>query len=247
MSWAKEHQAELNALRAQVHGANMLLQAYGLVIHTWGNVSAVSADRKWFVIKPSGVAYADMKPADMVAMDLAGNVLDGDLKPSTDAPTHAVLYAKFPKTKAVVHTHSAHATAFAQAGADITCFGTTHADNFHGPVPCLRGLTAKEIGGAYEHNTGLVIASEFAKRKIDYAATPACLVRGHGPFAWSVKSARDAADLALTLEQVAKMALLTRQIAPDCPPADAHLVQKHYERKHGPNAYYGQKRDGRAR
>lgn len=241
MSWFKAHEKEINTLKQAVYAANMLLQQYRLVIHTWGNISAISADRTFFVIKPSGVAYATMQPEDMVVMDLAGNVFPGSLRPSTDAPTHAVLYQHFKDVKAIVHTHSTYATAFAQAGEDIPCYGTTHADNFHGAVPCLRKLSAEEIANAYEYNTGKVIVAELQRRQIDYVATPACLVRSHGPFAWSTKSARDAADIALTLEQVAKMAVLTKQIQPACTSADAYLVKKHYERKHGAHAYYGQR------
>lgn len=231
---------ELNELKKSVYEANMLLQKYGLVIHTWGNVSGISKDRSYYVIKPSGVDYATMKPDDMVVMDLDDNVLQGNLNPSTDAPTHSLLYKEFNKIQSIVHTHSTYAVAFAQAGKDIKCYGTTHADNFFGSVPCARDLSKEEINQEYEKNTGKVILEKFKLNKLDYAATPACLVKEHGPFCWSLKNPIDAANLALTLEQVAKTALLTTQINPLATEAKKDLQLKHYYRKHGPNAYYGQ-------
>nr|WP_307128240.1 L-ribulose-5-phosphate 4-epimerase [[Mycoplasma] testudinis] len=233
---------ELKKLKDEVYEANMLLQKYHLVIHTWGNVSAISKDRSYFVIKPSGVSYEKLAPDDMVVVDLNDKVLEGKLNPSTDTPTHSLLYKKFPKIQAIVHTHSPHAVAYAQAGSDIPCYGTTHADNFYGSVPCARDLTKEEINGEYEHNTGLVILEKFKKDKIDYTATAACLVKEHGPFCWSMKNAYDAANLALTLEEIAKMAIYTKIINPKAIHAKLELQKKHYERKHGVNAYYGQKK-----
>lgn len=231
---------EIKELQKVVYEANMLLSKYGLVIHTWGNVSGITKDRKYYVIKPSGVSYATMKPEDMVVMDLNDNVIMGELNPSTDAPTHSILYKKFDKVQAIVHTHSTYATSYAQSGLDITCYGTTHADNFYGSVPCARALTKEELESEYEKNTGKVIVERFESHKLDYAATPACLVKEHGPFCWSLKNPIDAANLALTLEQVAKMALFTKQINPLATEANKGLQLKHYNRKHGPNAYYGQ-------
>lgn len=230
----------LNQLKKSVYEANMLLQKYGLVIHAWGNVSGISKDRSYYVIKPSGVDYQAMTPDDMVVMDLNDNVLSGNLNPSTDAPTHSLLYKRFDKINAIVHTHSTYAVSFAQAGKDIVCYGTTHADNFFGSVPCARDLTKEEINFEYEKNTGKVIIEKFEKYNIDYKATPACLVKEHGPFCWSLKSPIDVANLALTLEQVAKTALFTNQINPLATEAKKELQLKHYYRKHGPNAYYGQ-------
>lgn len=231
---------ELKELKEIVYQANMLLSKYGLVIHTWGNVSAISKDRSYYVIKPSGVDYQTMKPDDMVVMDLNNNIISGTLNPSTDMPTHSILYKNFEKVQAIVHTHSPHAVAFAQSGNDIPCFGTTHADNFFGSVPCARDLSKGEINSDYEENTGKVIVEKFRKNNLDYAATPACLVKEHGPFCWSLKNAIDASNLALTLEEVAKMAIYTMQINSNAKEAKKELQLKHYYRKHGPNAYYGQ-------
>lgn len=231
---------ELRQLQISVYEANMLLWKYGLVIHTWGNVSGISKDRKYYVIKPSGVSYKTMKPSDMVVMDLEDKVIYGNLKPSTDTPTHSILYKNFKNVQAIVHTHSTYATSYAQSGLDIECYGTTHADNFFGSVPCVRALTEYEINSEYEKNTGKAIVERFTSKNLDYAATPACLVKEHGPFCWSLKNPKDAADLALTLEQVSKMALFTKQINPSVKEANKSLQLKHYYRKHGPNAYYGQ-------
>lgn len=232
---------ELQKLKQIVYEANMLLQKYNLVIHTWGNVSAISKDRSYMVIKPSGVSYETMTVNDMVIVKIDNNeVIDSQLNPSSDTPTHTLLYKANPQIQAIVHTHSPYATAFAQAGKDIACLGTTHADNFYGPVPCARELTVEEINGAYEHNTGLVIIETFKNRNIDFAATPAVLVKEHGPFVWSTKNAIDAANLALTLEEVAKMATYTYTINPQATSAKKELQDKHYFRKHGQNAYYGQ-------
>ncbi|MCF0218128.1 MAG: L-ribulose-5-phosphate 4-epimerase [Malacoplasma sp.] len=231
----------METLKQQVYEANMLLVKYNLVIHTWGNVSQISRDRTYYVIKPSGVSYQTLKADDMVVVDLQNNVIQGHYNPSTDTPTHSIIYKYFDKVQAIVHTHSTYATSFAQAGVDIKCYGTTHADNFFGNVPCLPSLTKQEISGEYEKNTGKKIVTIFENQKIDYAATPACLIKEHGPFCWSLKNAKDAADLALTLEQVAKMAFLTQNINPLSNEAQKDLQLKHYYRKHGKNAYYGQK------
>ncbi|WP_027120542.1 L-ribulose-5-phosphate 4-epimerase [Mycoplasmopsis lipofaciens] len=233
---------EIQQLKEEVFKANLLLVKYGLVIHTWGNVSGITKDRKYMVIKPSGVSYENMKADDMVVTDLNNNVIDSKYKPSSDTPTHTLLYKENPELKGIVHTHSVNAVSFAQAGKDIPCFGTTHADNFYGPVPCARSLTPEEINGEYEHNTGLVIIETFKKRKIDWKACSATLVKEHGPFVWSFKSPKDAVDLALTLETVAKMAINTLIINNnEAPQAQKSLIEKHYNRKHGKNAYYGQK------
>lgn len=238
----KKYAEEIKALKKEVYDANMLLVKYGLVIHTWGNVSGITKDHKYMVIKPSGVSYDTLKPEDMVITDLDNNVIDSKYNPSSDTPTHTLLYKKNPDLKGIVHTHSTHAVAFAQAGKDIPCFGTTHADNFYGPVPCARALSPEEINGAYEHNTGLVIIETFKKRKIDWHACSATLVKEHGPFAWSFKSPKDAVDLALTLEEVATMAINTLIVSNNTAhTAQDALIQKHYLRKHGKNAYYGQK------
>ena len=231
---------ELKELQSSVYEANMLLWKYGLVIHTWGNVSGISKDRKYYVIKPSGVSYEKLKPDDMVVIDLDDNVIHGNLNPSTDTPTHSVLYKNFKNVQAIVHTHSTYATSYAQSGLDIKCYGTTHADNFFGSIPCARSLTKYEIDSEYEKNTGKVIVEKFAFDNLNYEATPACLVKEHGPFCWSLKNSIDAVNLALTLEEVAKMALFTKQINPFCKEANKSLQLKHYYRKHGSNAYYGQ-------
>ncbi|WP_029513386.1 L-ribulose-5-phosphate 4-epimerase [Mycoplasmopsis primatum] len=238
----KKYDAEIKKLKQEVYEANMLLVKYNLVIHTWGNVSGITNDRKYMVIKPSGVDYETLSADDMVITDMDNNVYDSKYRPSSDTPTHTLLYKNHPEIKGIVHTHSTNAVAFAQAGKDIPCFGTTHADNFYGPVPCARALSPEEINGEYEHNTGLVIIETFNKRKLDWKATSATLVKEHGPFVWSFKSPKDAVNLALTLEEVAKMAIKTLIISNnDAPVAQKALVEKHYNRKHGKNAYYGQK------
>lgn len=238
----EKYNVEIKQLKQAVYDANMLLVKYNLVIHTWGNVSGITKDRKYMVIKPSGVSYDILTPDDMVITDMENNVYDSKFKPSSDTPTHTLLYKNNPEIQGIVHTHSPNAVAFAQAGKDIPCFGTTHADNFYGPVPCARALTPEEINGAYEHNTGLVIIETFNKRNIDWKATSATLVKEHGPFVWSFKSPKDAVDLALTLEEVAKMAIKTLIINNNTSPtAQKALIEKHYNRKHGKNAYYGQK------
>lgn len=229
----------LEELKKLVYEANMELPKYGLVTFTWGNVSAIDRESGLFVIKPSGVPYEKLSPEDMVVMDLDGNKVEGRYNPSSDTPTHAELYRAFPQIGGVVHTHSPWATSWAQAGRSIPCYGTTHADYIYGEVPCLRTLTEAEIEEAYEKNTGLLIVNEFQKRNIDVVAVPAVLCKNHGPFAWG-KNAEEAVHNAVVLEEVAKMAARTEWICPEVKPAPQELQDKHYYRKHGANAYYGQ-------
>ncbi|MCP1111321.1 L-ribulose-5-phosphate 4-epimerase [Ohessyouella blattaphilus] len=230
----------LEQLKQEVYAANMLLPKYGLVTFTWGNVSAIDQEKGLFVIKPSGVEYDKLKPEDMVVCDLEGNKVEGAYNPSSDTATHAVLYREFANIGGIVHTHSAWATSWAQAGRDIPCYGTTHADYIYGAVPCVRNLTAEEIEAGYEENTGVLIAEEFKKRDIDPIATPAVLCKNHGPFTWG-KDAADAVHNAVVLDEVAKMAARCEMINPENTPAPQVLQDKHYFRKHGANAYYGQK------
>ena len=228
----------LEELKQEVCAANLRLVEYGLVILTWGNVSAITPDRKYVVIKPSGVDYASMTPQQMVVTDLEGNVVEGDLRPSSDLLTHLELYKAFPAANAVVHTHSRYATALAQAERSLPCYGTTHADTFYVEVPCTRALTAQEVEEDYEGNTGRVIAETF--REKDPEAVPAVLVCKHGPFTWGATS-RKAVENALILEETAHMALLTEQMSQrTAAPAPQYLQDKHYFRKHGKNATYGQ-------
>ena len=231
----------LEELKQKVCEANLLLPKYGLVTFTWGKVSQIDHEKGLIVIKPSGVPYETMKPSDMVVVDLEGNVVEGDLNPSSDMPTHVELYKAFPEIGGVVHTHSTHATSWAQSGLDIPCYGTTHADYIYGPVPCLRCLTAEEIDQAYEKNTGVLIVDYFKESGRDPMAVPAALCKNHGPFTWG-KDANDAVHNAVVLEEVAKMAYMARLINPAIQPAPQELQDKHYLRKHGPNAYYGQKK-----
>ena len=228
----------LEQLKQEVFAANRKLVEYGLVVLTWGNVSAVTEDRKYVVIKPSGVDYAAMTPDQMVVVDMDGAVVEGELRPSSDLPTHLELYRAFPAVRSVVHTHSRYATAMAQAERSLPCYGTTHADTFYGEVPCTRHLTAEEVAEAYERNTGLVIAETFRDR--DPEAVPGVLVCKHGPFTWGA-SCRKAVENALILEETARLALLTELLAPGAAPAPQYLQDKHYFRKHGANAYYGQR------
>ncbi|MGF6990092.1 L-ribulose-5-phosphate 4-epimerase [Lachnospiraceae bacterium PM6-15] len=230
----------LEQLKQEVYEANMLLPKYGLVTFTWGNVSAIDQEKGLFVIKPSGVEYDKLKPEDMVVCDLEGNKVEGAYNPSSDTATHAVLYREFANIGGIVHTHSAWATSWAQAGRDIPCYGTTHADYIYGAVPCVRNLTAEEIEAGYEENTGVLIVEEFKKRDIDPIATPAVLCKNHGPFTWG-KDAADAVHNAVVLDEVAKMAARCEMINPENTPAPQVLQDKHYFRKHGANAYYGQK------
>ena len=230
----------LEDLKEAVLRANLRLVSSGLVILTWGNASQISEDGRFVVIKPSGVSYSDMRAEDMVVTDLDGNVLEGGLRPSSDLPTHLELYRSFPGIGGVVHTHSRYATAFAQSERGIPCYGTTHADTFYGEVPCTRPLSSLETLSAYERNTRRVISERFRTRGIDYTEVPAVLVCKHGPFTWG-SSADKAVENAIILEEVACMALATKELNAEVAPAPQYLVDKHYLRKHGKNAYYGQK------
>lgn len=228
----------MQQLKQQVYDANMDLPRYGLVTFTWGNVSAIDRVRGWGVIKPSGVAYDVMQPEDMVVVDLEGNVIEGKWNPSSDTATHLALYRRYPTLGGVVHTHSTHATAWAQAGLAIPALGTTHADYFFGDIPCTRPLTEAEVQGGYELNTGKVIIETIGE--CEPLHTPGIVVWQHGPFAWG-KNAHEAVHNAVVLEEVAKMAWIARGINPQLQPIDRYLMNKHYLRKHGPDAYYGQK------
>ena len=228
-------------LKKRVCDANLELPRRGLVTFTWGNASEIDREKGVIVIKPSGVDYEGMNPSQMVVLDLDGNVIDGELSPSSDAPTHVYLYKAFKGLGGIVHTHSTYATSWAQACRDIPAYGTTHADYYYGCVPCARALTADEINGEYEKNTGAVIEETFIKRGIDPLAVPAVIVSSHGPFTWG-KNAMDAVHSAAVLEEVAKMALFSEQINARMVPAPQVLQDKHYYRKHGANAYYGQKK-----
>lgn len=229
----------LEELKKEVCAANLLLPKYGLVTFTWGNVSAIDRASGLFVIKPSGVEYDGMSPEDMVVMDLDGNRVEGRYKPSSDTPTHLELYRAFPEIGGVVHTHSSYATSWAQAGRDIPCYGTTHADYFYGAIPCLRCLTKEEIEEAYEANTGHLIVNEFRRMNKDVVAVPGTLCKNHGVFSWG-RDAHDAVHNAVVIEEVAKMAYRAEVINPEVQPAPQELQDKHYFRKHGANAYYGQ-------
>lgn len=226
----------LESLKKDVYNANLDLVKHGLVIFTWGNVSAIDRESGLVVIKPSGVSYETMTPDDMVVVDLDGNIIEGRLKPSSDTATHLVLYKAFPNIGGVVHTHSTYATSWAQAGKDIPNIGTTHADYFKEAIPCTRKMTAQEIEEQYELETGNVIVERFKDLNTDY--TPGVLVNNHGPFAWG-KNAHDAVHNAVVLEQVAKMAFIAFNVNPQLT-MNEDLVKKHFFRKHGPDAYYGQ-------
>lgn len=229
----------LEELKREVYEANMELPKRNLVTFTWGNVSGIDRNRGLFVIKPSGVAYEDLKPQDMVVMDLEGHKIEGKLNPSSDTKTHLELYKAFAALGGIVHTHSPHAVGWAQARRDIPCYGTTHADYFYGPIPCSRELTAAETEEDYEKNTGLVIIETFQNRKINPIHLPAVICASHGPFAWG-KDAGEAVYHAVVLEEVAKMATFTELHDPKASPAPQWIQDKHFMRKHGPNAYYGQ-------
>lgn len=231
---------QLETLKEQVCRANLELPRRGLVTYTWGNVSGIDRERGLVVIKPSGVAYDELTPDKLVVLDLAGNRVAGTLNPSSDTKTHLELYKAFPALGGIVHTHSTYAVAWAQAGRDLPCYGTTHADSFYGPVPCTRHLTQAELDEDYEKNTGRVIVETFQTRGLDPTAVPGVLCRSHGPFTWG-KDAKEAVYHAVVLEEIAKMALFTCQIDPNAAPAPQNLQEKHYLRKHGPDAYYGQR------
>lgn len=230
----------LEELKKAVCEANLDLPRYGLVTFTWGNVSAIDRESGCFVIKPSGVEYDKLMPEDMVVVDLDGKKVEGRYNPSSDTATHVELYKAFPQIGGVVHTHSSYATSWAQAGRSIPCYGTTHADYIYGEIPCVRCLTAEEIQDAYEENTGHLIVNEFQRLGKDPEAVPAVLCKNHGPFAWG-KDAKEAVHNAVVLEEVAKMAYRAETINPRIQPAPQELQDKHYYRKHGANAYYGQK------
>lgn len=227
----------IQELKQQVFQANLDLVKHGLVIFTWGNVSGIDREKGWVVIKPSGVSYDDMKAEDMVVVDLEGNIVEGKLKPSSDTPTHVELYKAFPSIGGIVHTHSTYATAWAQAGCDIPNIGTTHADYFSGDIPCTRDMTEPEVKGEYEKETGAVIIERFSE--LNPAHIPGVLVKNHGPFSWG-KDPHEAVHNAVVMEQVAKMAFIAYNINPNLTMNDL-LIQKHFFRKHGPGAYYGQK------
>ena len=230
----------LEALKEKVFRANLDLVKHRLVLFTWGNVSEIDRKSGLVVIKPSGVSYDEMKPEDMVVVDLEGKVVEGNLRPSSDTPTHIEFYKAFPHVGGVTHTHSTYATAWAQAGRDIPFYGTTHADYFYGDIPCARSLTQAEIEGEYEKNTGLII-ERFKKDDLDPLAVPGVLIKSHGVFAFG-KDADGSVYNATVIEEVAKMAAITEQLNPTVVRADRFMMEKHYMRKHGKNAYYGQKK-----
>ncbi|NLP47205.1 MAG: L-ribulose-5-phosphate 4-epimerase [Epulopiscium sp.] len=227
----------LEELKEQVLEANLLLPKYKLVTFTWGNVSGINREKGLFVIKPSGVAYDHMKASDLVVMDLEGNQIEGKYKPSSDTPTHLALYKAFPTIGGIVHTHSTYATSFAQAGREIPPLGTTHGDYFYGEIPLTRDMTEEEINGKYELETGNVIIETFQKKNPN--TIPSVLVKNHGPFSWGT-DALNAVHNAVVLEEVAKMALFSLQINSKAKPMNRTLLDKHFLRKHGANAYYGQ-------
>ncbi|HBR1190015.1 TPA: L-ribulose-5-phosphate 4-epimerase [Klebsiella pneumoniae] len=228
----------MQQLKQQVFEANMDLPRYGLVTFTWGNVSAIDRQRGLVVIKPSGIAYESMTVDDMSVVDLQGHVVEGRWRPSSDTATHLALYLRYPDLGGVVHTHSTHATAWAQAGLAIPALGTTHADYFFGDIPCTRALSAQEVDEAYELNTGQVIIETLGEANPLH--TPGIVVYQHGPFAWG-KDAHEAVHNAVVMEEVARMAWIARGTNPQLQPIDSWLMNKHFQRKHGPNAYYGQK------
>lgn len=226
------------ALKQRVYQANLELVSHGLVVFTWGNVSEIDRETGVVAIKPSGVSYHDLKPDQIVVLDLNGKILEGDLRPSSDTPTHLELYRHFQGIGGVTHTHSRHATMWAQAGKDLPCWGTTHADHFYGPVPCTDVMTPAEMAEDYELNTGKVIVRRF--KNLDAQTMSAVLVANHGPFTWG-KDGHDSVNNAVVLEEVAAMGLGTLHLSPEQPGISQALLDKHYLRKHGKDAYYGQK------
>lgn len=228
----------LESLKQQVFDANLALPAHRLVTFTWGNVSGIDRDRQLMVIKPSGVAYEQLQPEDMVVVDLDGNIVEGRYRPSSDTATHRVLYQRYLALGGIVHTHSTHATAWAQAGLTIPALGTTHADYFLGDIPCTRALRREEVEGDYERETGRVIVETFTDR--DPLHTPGVIVSQHGPFSWG-RSPEEAVHNAVVMEEVAKMAWIACSVNPHLHPIDSYLMKKHFSRKHGADAYYGQK------
>ncbi|MBI9011430.1 MAG: L-ribulose-5-phosphate 4-epimerase [Clostridiales bacterium] len=229
----------MEKLKQEVYDANIELVTQNLVIYTWGNVSAIDRETDLVVIKPSGVKYDRMKPSDMVVVDLDGNIIEGEMKPSSDTPTHLELYRCFKHINGVVHTHSEWATSWAQACRDVPSYGTTHADYFYGDIPCTRSLTKEEIKTNYELNTGKVIIETLVKKNYKPLEMPGIIVSNHGPFTWG-ESAMDAVHNAKVVEEVCKMAFRTEKLNQTVKKIDDHLLDKHYLRKHGKNAYYGQ-------
>ena len=229
----------LEALKKEVFEANLELPKRGLVTYTWGNVSGIDREKGLIVIKPSGVEYDTMTVDDMVVVDMEGKLVEGKYKPSSDTPTHIELYKAFPTLWGVVHTHSTWATIFSQAGREIKAYGTTHADYFYGDIPCTRKMTKEEIQGEYEKETGTVIIETFKNKNIEAAQVPSVLVHSHGPFSWG-KNAKDAVHNAVVLEELAKMAFNTEVLNGEVNRMQTDLLNKHYLRKHGANAYYGQ-------
>jgi len=229
----------IEQLKKEVFRANVELARHGLVTLTWGNVSGIDRSSRLVAIKPSGVDYQSMTASDMVVVDPDGKVVEGKLRPSSDTPTHLELYRAFPSIGGVVHTHSLYASMFAQACREIPCLGTTHADHFNGPVPVTRFLTPEEVDAGYESWTGKIIVERFSD--LNSTVTPGVLVAGHAPFTWGGNPA-DAVENSLILERIAQMALGSIQLNPDIPVLPMHIQQKHYQRKHGPEAYYGQKK-----
>jgi len=230
----------LKNLKHKVYKANLDLPKFNLVTFTWGNVSAIDREKGLFVIKPSGIKYDELKLKDMIIVDLDGNKVEGKLRPSSDMKTHLELYKSFPEIGGIVHTHSSYAVGWAQTGLDIPCYGTTHADYFYGEIPCTRNLTKEEIEEAYEKNTGKVIVETFLKRHLNPLHTPAVICKNHGPFTWG-KNADEAVYHAVVLEEVSKMAMFTKINCTKAEPAPFNIIDKHFQRKHGSNAYYGQK------
>ena len=230
----------LRKLRADVFRANSMLVENGLVVLAWGNASGIDRAKGLVAIKPSGVAYSEMRPDNLVVVDLEGRIIEGSLRPSSDLPTHLALYNAWPEIGGVVHTHSTYGTVFSQACRPVPCYGTTHADFCPGDVPCVRALTQVEVEEAYEAKTGAAIVEHYKTHNLNPMEYPGTVVSHHGPFTWG-KNAAAAADNALILENVAKMALLTRQANSAVGPMPHYIIDKHYSRKHGPNAYYGQK------
>lgn len=229
----------LDKLKKKVFKANLELVNQGLVIYTWGNASGIDREKGLVVIKPSGVSYDEMTEEDMVVIDLDGNIVEGDLKPSSDTPTHLALYRAYNEIGGVVHTHSEWATSWAQAGNDIPCYGTTHSDYFYGNIPCTRKLTDEEINGEYEFETGNVIIETLRERNYKPLEMPGVIVYNHGPFTWG-KSPKEAVHNARVLEEISKMAFRTEELNRTVKPIDKTLLDKHYLRKHGTEAYYGQ-------
>lgn len=230
----------LPELRREVLEANLMLEHEGLVRLTWGNVSGIDREKGWFVIKPSGIPYSELQDRHLVIVDLEGEIVEGTLNPSSDTPTHRILYREFPEIGGITHTHSVHATQFSQAGRELPCQGTTHADHFYGTVPVVRELTEAEVAEDYETNTGLAIAAHFREQKIDPNGMPACFQQFHAPFTWG-KSAIDSVKNSVALEVCCQMAIGTWHLNPDQAGLPQHILDKHYLRKHGPGAYYGQK------